>query len=108
MTAILVYTLSSIMFACHRGVYKSYMVVTVYQNLKSAPIMWTIILIFGFLKWRPSWILPQCNIQSTFKLLHCVGHTRKPYGRHQQYAFASILSRMMSIYSLTLQKWRPS
>ena len=31
-----------------------------------------------------------------------------PYGRHKNYAFASILSKMMSIYSLTLQKLRPS
>ena len=36
------------------------------------------------------------------------GIPEKPYGRHQNYAFASILSKMMSIYSLTLQKWTPS
>ena len=39
---------------------------------------------------------------------HCVGHTMKPYNRHQKYESASIMLKMISIYCLTLGKWRPS
>ena len=59
MTAILVFRLSKIMFASHSGV-GLYMKILqcCYQNHESAYILLTIILIFGFHKWRSSWILP--------------------------------------------------
>ena len=36
------------------------------------------------------------------------GIPEKPYGRHQNKKFASFLSKMISIYCLTLHKWRTS
>ena len=47
MTAILVYRLSKIMFASHRGVYIK-ILHGCYQNHKSASLLLTIILIFDF------------------------------------------------------------
>ena len=47
MTAILVYRLSKIMFASHRGIYMK-IIHGCYQNYESASLLLTIILIFGF------------------------------------------------------------
>ena len=57
MTAILVYRLSNIMFASHRGVYNK-ILHGFYKNHESDSILLKIILIFGFYKKRPSWISP--------------------------------------------------
>ena len=60
-------------------------------------------------KWRPSWIFyPQCNVKNIFWQYHYVRHTWKPQDRHQKREYAFIISKMISIYCLTLDKWRPS
>ena len=43
-----------------------------------------------------------------FRQHHCVRYTLKPYNRTQKYESASIVLKMISIYCLTLNKWRPS
>ena len=93
MTAILVYRLSKIMFASHRGVYMK-ILHDCYQNHECASLLLKIIIFFGF----PSWILPTMQCLMYFTTTHYVGQTRKPYGRHQNYAFLSFLSKMVVIY----------
>ena len=44
---------------------------------------------------------------STFWTYHFVGRTRKSHGRHQNHESATILKKMISIYCLTLNIWRP-
>ena len=58
MTAIFVYRLSNIMFASHCGIYMKILHGFFSKNYESASILLTIIIIVGFHKWRPSWILP--------------------------------------------------
>ena len=50
----------------------------------------------------------QCNVEHIFGQCHCVGHTLKPYNRHQTHESASIVLNNISIYCLTLDKWWPS
>ena len=48
------------------------------------------------------------SIYSTFWSQHYVGHARKPYGGRQNHESASIMSKIISTYSLLLHKWGPS
>ena len=50
----------------------------------------------------------QYNVRSIFWPHHYVGHTRKPYSRHQNHESVTILKKMISIYCFTLNIWRPS
>ena len=44
-----------------------------------------------------------------FRQHHNVRHTWKPHDRHtKKQEYASIMSKMISIYCLTLNKWRPT
>ena len=43
-----------------------------------------------------------------FRIHHNDRHTRKPHDRHKKQGYASIMVKMISIYCLTLNKWRPS
>ena len=55
--------------------------------------------------------LPTMQCLKYFRHYLCVGHTLKPYSRHQKYESASIVLKMISIYCLTNKcsdKWRPS
>ena len=59
-------------------------------------------------KWRPSWIfLPTMQCLKYFRQHHNVRYTWKPHDGHQKHESASIMSKMISIYCLTLDKWRP-
>ena len=44
----------------------------------------------------------QCNDWNNFWPHHCVGNTWKPYGRYQNHESAYIISKIISIYYLTL------
>ena len=54
------------MLGSHRGVYIKILNLC-YQYHESSPILLTIILFFGFYKWRPSWILPIMQYLMTFQ-----------------------------------------
>ena len=45
---------------------------------------------------------------SIFRTYHLVGRSKKSHGRHQNYESATILKKIISIYCLTLNIWRPS
>ena len=82
-----------------------------HQKHESASIMSKMIWIYTLTlnKWRPSWTFyPQCNVENIFWQHHSAGHTLKPYNRHQKYESAYIVLKMISIYCLILDKWRPS
>ena len=84
MTSILVYRLSKIMFASHRGVYMK-ILNGCYQNHECFPSVDNYI---NF--WFPSWILPIIQCLVYFPTTHYVGHRPTQisyYGRHQNYAF---------------------
>ena len=76
-----------------------------------APIMSKMISIYCLTlnKWRPSCIFyPQCNVENIFRQYYYVRHTWIPQDRHQEREYISIMSKIISIYCLTLDKWRPS
>ena len=51
---------------------------------------------------------PTMQCLKYFRQHHCVGHIIKPETIHQKYESASSVLKMISIYCLTLDKWRPS
>ena len=82
-----------------------------HQKHESASIMSKMILIYclSLNKSRPSWIFyPHCNVENIFWQHHYVRHTWKPHDGHQRDESASIMSKMILIYCLSLNKWRPS
>ena len=59
-------------------------------------------------KWQPSWILPTMQCQKYFLTRPLCRACPKPYRRHQNHEYFTILKKMISIYCLTLNIWRPS
>ena len=52
---------------------------------------------------------PQCNVLKYLLAVPlCRAYQKIPHGRHQNHESATILKKMISIYCLTLNVWRPS
>ena len=83
-----------------------------HQNHESATIPKKMISIYCLTlsTWRPSWILPtmQCPNVRSGHTTRKLENTRKLHGRHQNHESATVLKKMISIYCLTLNIWRPS
>ena len=63
---------------------------------------------FSAWPWLPSWIFyQQCFVWNIFRQHHYVRHIWKLQDSHQKHEYASIMSKMIAIVCLTLDKWRP-
>ena len=78
---------------------------------RSMPLLyrkWYQFIVWPWTNGRHLGFYPQCNVENIFWQYHYVRHTWTPQDKHQKHEYASIMSKMISIYCLTFDKWRPS